>query len=380
MQKFEIVIPTLFGLEAVCAREVRSLGYETKAVDNGRITLEGDFSAVARLNINLRTAERVLIKIGAFGAASFDELFEKSRALPWDGWIPKDCAFPVKGHALKSKLHSVPDIQSILKKSIVEKLKQARGGAWLSETGVKYQIQFSLLNDFCTLMLDTSGAPLYKRGYRKEANLAPVRETIASAMVQLSFWKPGRLLADPFCGSGTIAIEAAMLGKKIAPGLSRQFAAAKFLQVPASVWKNARDEARAQIDEDADLAIFASDIDPAAIALTAQNCENAGVDDVVRIQQKPVADFSSGEPGGIIICNPPYGERMLEKEQAEEIYRQMGRVDKTLSGWSWYVLTANENFEACFGKKADKKRKIYNGMLKCDLYQYFGPRPQKAVK
>lgn len=379
MNSFEIIIPTLFGMESVTAREVRRLGYHTESED-GRVSFKGDYLAVCKANMWVRSGERVLIKVGEFNAYSFEELFEKSKALPWADWLPKNCAFPVKGYSLKSKLYSVPDCQSIIKKSVVDALIKRYKQSWFEETGPLYQIQFSILKDKVTIMIDTTGAGLHKRGYREMANAAPLRETLASAMVQLSFWRNEHTFCDPFCGSGTIAIEAAMLGKNIAPGLNREFAAEKFVQIPKNLWWDTRKEAHAAINKEIKLNIHASDIDPAAVALTKQNSELAGVRDDISVTLSPLNALNRTESYGTLICNPPYGERLGETEEAEELYRQMGQVFKRLDKWNLYVLTPNEHFELLYGKRADKKRKLYNGMIKCNYYQYYGPKPPRPTE
>lgn len=377
MTEFEIVVPTLFGIEAITAREIRDLGYQTTAVEDGRVTFRGTAEAVCKANLWLRTGERVLIKVGEFTAVTFDELFEKTKALPWPDWITKHVAFPVKGFTLKSTLFSVSDCQSIIKKSIVECLKQKYRVDWFDEQGATYQVQFSIIKDKVTLMLDTSGNGLHKRGYRKKSNLAPLRETVAAALVKLSFWNEHRLLADPFCGSGTIPIEAALLARNIAPGLNRSFAGEKFSQLDRALWQQAREEARACAQNDLPLRIYASDLDEACVALTRQNCEFAGVADTVHVQKRDARDFASEEEYGVLITNPPYGERLGDKKEAQELYRVLGNIARKYPNWSYYVLTSDEEFETCFGKRADRKRKVYNGMIKCDYYQYYGPRPPK---
>lgn len=378
MAQIELIAPTLFGLEALTAKEVRDLGYETISVEDGRVTFRGDEYAICRANLWLRTAERVLVKLGEFEATTYDELFEKTKALPWFDWIPEDAEFPVKGYSLKSKLFSVPDCQSIIKKAVVEKLKQKYNQTWFEEKGPRYQIQFSLFKDKATLMIDTSGEGLHKRGYRENANEAPLRETLAAAMVMLSVWKPGKAFIDPFCGSGTIPIEAALIGANIAPGLEREFVSQNWDRVPKDLWWKARKEAHEQIKNNADFHIYGSDIDPKAAALSKENASLAGVEEYITIKQLPVAEIQSQEKYGCIICNPPYGERLGEIKEIEKLYRQMGQVFKKFDTWSYYILTSHEKFEDHFGKKADKKRKLYNGMLKCDLYQYFGPKPPKT--
>ena len=371
MDKFEIVVTTLLGIEGITANEIRKLGYETKTVEDGRVTFIGDFSAVCRANMWLRTCERVLIKIGEFSAFSFDELFEKTKKLPWSEWIPKNAAFPVKGYSLRSKLHSVPDCQSIIKKSIVDSLSQYYKISDFEENGALYQIEFSIMRDRVTLMIDTTGTALHKRGYRQNSNKAPLRETIAAAMVILSRFSYSGVFADPFCGSGTIPIEAGLIAKNIAPGLFRSFAAQSFRQISEKLWIDAKTEARDKIRKDSKLTILASDIDPFAVKLTSENSVKAKVSDLITVTQCDVKDFKNSETGGTIVCNPPYGERLLDEEQCREITRNMGKMYKNLDRWTLFALTPLEGFEEYFGINASKKRKIYNGMIKCDLYQYF---------
>ena len=377
MEQFEIVVPVMFGIEAVCAREIKNLGYETTKVEDGRITFLGDAEAVARANICLRTAERILIKVGEFSAVTFDELFEKTKELPWENWITKHNAFPVKGFSRNSKLFSVSDCQSIIKKSIVERLKQKYRVSWFDEKGAPYQIQFSIIKDTVCLMIDTSGDGLHKRGYRRESNLAPLKETIATAMVQLSFYRPEKWLADPFCGSGTILIEAGLIAKNIAPGLYRAFAGEKFSQLPKDIWEKIREEAKEAVREDTELHLIGSDIDPECVRLTLKNARLAGLDGQIRAQVRDVRNLSLNGEYGCIMCNPPYGERMGEVHKMNELYRDMYHAFSNYPTWSWYVITSHSDFEKSFGKPASKRRKLYNGMIRCDFYQYFGPKPPK---
>lgn len=377
MAQIELVAVTLFGLEALAAREIRDLGYETVIVEDGRVTFKGDEMAICRSNLWLRTAERILVKLGEFEATTFEELFEKTKALPWSDWIPENAAFPVKGHSLKSKLFSVPDCQSIIKKAVVEKMRERYRKDWFEEKGPLYQIQFSLMKDKATLMIDTSGEGLHKRGYRENANEAPLRETLAAALIKLSVWKPGKVLIDPFCGSGTIPIEAALIGANIAPGIQREFSAQRWERVPKHLWWDARKEAHEKMISDREFQIYGSDIDGKAVALSRENASLAEVEEYITFSEMPMHQIHSQEQYGCIICNPPYGERLGEKREVEKLYRKMGQVFEKFSTWSNYILTSHEEFEKHFGKKANKKRKLYNGMIKCDLYQYFGPKPPK---
>ena len=374
--KFEIVVPTLFGLEAFAARELRRLGYETTSVEDGRITFEGGWKDVYRANLWLRTGERVLIKAAEFKATTFEELFENTKAVDWGAFLPSSCAFPVKGHSLKSQLASVRDCQAIIKKAIASKMSETYGIEWLPEDGVQYQIQFALLKDRVTLMIDTSGEPLHKRGYRQYSNAAPLRETIAASMIMMSYWKFEYPLLDPFCGSGTIPIEGAMFKRNIAPGLGREFAVNSFEQMNKSIIDEAIEEAQS-LKRDTPLEIYASDIDPACVELTKENAIKAGVGDIINVTQKKAENIFIDKPYGSIICNPPYGERMGEKKECELLYENIGKTFAKLDKWSYYILTSNEDFEKLFGKRASKKREIYNGMIKCNVYQYFGEKPTK---
>lgn len=376
MEKFEIIIPCLFGMEKFVTLELKQLGYETSRVEDGKVTFIGDLDAVCRANIWLRCGERVLIKAGEFTAVTFEELFEKTKALDWSLWLGKNAAFPVKGFCLKSVLASMRDCQAIIKKAIVSSLSSKYGIEWFEEDGPVYQIQFSVLKDRVTLMIDTSGNGLHKRGYRRISNAAPLKETIAAAMVMLSFWKYEYPLCDPFCGSGTIPIEAAMFKRRIAPGLSRSFAAESFTQFAPSQWPRIREEARSSI-RNTPLAIIASDIDSKTLEIAEENAKIAGVSDAITFSQGDAAKFTSQTSYGSIICNPPYGERLSDAKTCEKLYGDIGRAFSKLPDWSYYILASDESFEKHFGKKADKRRKIYNGMIKCNIYQYFGKRPPK---
>lgn len=369
---FELIVPTLLGLEAFCARELKRLGYETHTED-GRVMFSGDESAIAAANINLRTGERVLIKVGEFKAESFQELFENTKKLPWHIFIPLGGVFPVTGHSLKSQLASIPDCQKIIKKAIATELGREYGMDMLPETGDLFKIKFSIRKNIVTLMIDTSGDPLYKRGYRTESNMAPLRETIAAALVLLSFWKYETPLVDPFCGSGTILIEAAMFKRNIAPGINRSFAAEKFPYISSDIWEREREKAKSAIRE-LPLRLYGSDIDSECLKIAENNARRAGVEDCISFSLADAADFVTPEKYGAVICNPPYGERLGEKKECEELYRKLGRAFSKNKNWSYYILTSHEGFEALYGRKADKKRKLYNGMIKCDVYQYFGEK------
>jgi len=337
--------------------------------ETGRVYVTGDWHSIPRANIALRTGERVLITLGSFPAASFEALYEGALALDWQSFIPRDGAFPVKGHALGPQLRSVPDAQRIIKKAAADKLGRAYGTERLPETGASYQIQFAIRDDMATLYLDTTGAGLYKRGYRPVAGTAPLRETLAAALVNLSRYRGKDVLADPFCGSGTIAIEAALSARNRAPGLWRHFAAEAWHQLPKGLWEEAREAAQAK-EFHGNYTILASDIDPDCIALARENARRAGVLEDIRFEVADARKFAPAAPRGVLVTNPPYGERVLEVSEAEAIYRDFGRAVRNLEGFSIYILSAHADFERSFGRQADKKRKLYNGMIKCNLYMY----------
>lgn len=367
---YRLCIPCLLGLEGPIGDELRRLDMSGIAVENGRVYFSGDASSIARANICVRIGERVLIEIGRFEAKSFDALFEAVKALPWEDYIPKGCAFPVKGYCLNSTLMSVPDCQKIIKKAIAERLKASYGGSWLDESGALYQIQFSVMKDDVSVCIDTSGAGLHKRGYRPAHNAAPLKETMAAALVNISRFRGRDDFCDPFCGSGTIPIEAALIARNIAPGISRSFTAERWDAVPASVWKNAREEARSK-EYHGEYCIIGSDIDPNAIKIAKENAERAGVADTVRFEVADAMSFNRRTESGTIVTNPPYGERIMEKQEAEELYRGFGKAWRTAENWKLYLLSSHTEFERTFGKTADKKRKLYNGMIKCDLFMYY---------
>ena len=360
----------LFGLEYLLGEEIDNLGYEREETIDGRVTFWGDEETVALANIFLRYAERVYINLGKFSATTFDELFEGVRALPWEVWVGKKDAFPVKGHSIRSALTSIPTCQSIIKRAVVKRLEEVYDISYFEETGVKYQIEFFIFKDMATLMIDTSGAPLHKRGYRTEANAAPLRETLAAAIAATARPRENVLLWDPMCGSGTIAIEAAMLANKIAPGLHRHFAAEHFPQFPKSVWESAREEAR-EGQLDTSIEIFATDIDPECVRLTSQNIARAGVGKWVKTFIADARKISADGRRGTIVTNPPYGERLSTPEEVERLYREIGIHFRSLAPWQVYVITSHDGFERLYGKRADKVRKLYNGMIPCYLYQYF---------
>lgn len=373
----EIIVTTAFGTEGVTARELRDLGYENLTVDNGKITFTGDAKDVVRANMWLRTAARVLVKIGEFKALTFDDLFEGVKALPWEEWIPEDGRFPVNGKSVQSTLFSISDCQAITKKAIVEKLKQKYHREYFDETGIEYKIEVALLKDVATLTIDTSGSGLHKRGYREIVGESPLKETMAATLILIGYWKKGRIFVDPLCGSGTLPIEAAMIAKNIAPGLNRSFAAEKWQNFDSELWNLAREEANSLIDEDAPMTIFGSDINPKAVELANLHAEKAGVDDCVNFKVRNVADFTSREEYGFIITNPPYGERLGEEREVIQLYKTMAKTFSKLPTWSYGVLTSYSEFEKVFGRRADKKRKLFNGQLLCQYYQYNGPKPPK---
>lgn len=373
--KLEFCCPTLFGLEGIVADELRFGGKLTDVrAENGRVLFSGDEDTLIWANMNLRCAERVLIRLAAFRADTFDQLFEGVKAIPWEDFLPVDAAFPVKGHALDSKLHSVPDCQKIIKKAIVTRLGGHYGVSWFEEKGVRCQVQFSIMHDMAEIYLDTSGSGLHKRGYRANANAAPLRETLAAAMVKLARWRGRDALIDPFCGSGTIAIEAAMIALNRAPGLMRTYDAEKWSWVGDARWKAAREQAIAAVRTDLTLDMCGSDIDPACVVLAQENAKKAGVGHFIRFEQADAAKRVYPQ-SGVLFANPPYGERLMDRESAQAIYRAVGRaVGK--SELRQYYLTSDPEFERFYGYQADKRRKLYNGMIKCDLYMYF--RPQEA--
>lgn len=368
--RLQLVATCLFGLERLLGEEIDALGYDRIETIDGRVTFAGDEEAVALSNVFLRYAERVYIQLGQFPAHTFDELFEGTRALPWEAFIGKNDAFPVKGHAVNSALFSIPDCQKIVKKAIVTRLGKEYGVSWFEESGVKYQVEFFILKDRASLMIDTSGLALHKRGYRVESVLAPIRETLAAAMAATARPRENVLFWDPLCGSGTIAIEAAMLHRRIAPGKTRRFAAEAFSFIPASLFRLAREEAREGEIRDG-FEVFASDIDAGAVALAAENARRAGVSDTVRVFEADARKISAPGRRGTIVTNPPYGERLMTPAEVERLYRELGAHFRSLAPWQVYVITSHAGFEKFYGRRADKVRKLYNGMLPCYLYQYF---------
>ena len=369
--KIRCVVPCLLGLESLIAQELRDMGAIDVAAENGRVLFSGDANLLARANINCRFAERIQILIGSFPARTFDELFEGTNALPWEAWIGRGDAFPVKGYSINSALFSVSDCQAIIKKAVVERLKSVYHIPWFEETGPIHQIQFSIMKDEASLLLDTSGAGLHKRGYRLQANYAPLKETLSASLCSLARLRDYHTLYDPMCGSGTILIEGAMMAQNIAPGVNRNFAAERWDALPQSAWAQERERARDLVKRDVHFQAYGSDIDADALELAKANALRAGVQANIAWKQADLRDFAPETEKGTLICNPPYGERMLDIQQANELYRIMGKKFDKKRGWSYYIISPSEQFESLFGRRADKRRKLYNGMIKCQLYMYF---------
>ena len=379
MERIELSAPCHFGMEAVLKREILDLGYDVSKVEDGKITFIGDMEAVCYANVFLRSAERILIKVGTVHAETFDELFEGTKALPWEQYIPENGRFWVaKATSIKSKLFSPSDIQSIMKKAIVERLKSLYHKEWFTEDGPSYPIRVAFMKDEAVIGLDTSGESLHKRGYRRLTSKAPITETLASALILFTPWKKDRILVDPFCGSGTFPIEAAMIAANIAPGMSRSFLAEQWSNlVPKKSWYNAMDEAQELVDDKIETDIQGYDIDPNVVKAARENARLAGVDHLIHFQQRPVSALNHPKKYGFVITNPPYGERIEEKANLPQLYREIGEAFQRLDCWSEYVITAYEDAEKYIGKKADKNRKIYNGMMKTYFYQFLGPRPPR---
>ncbi len=371
MDNIKFIAPCLFGVESIAAGDLGRMDIKNVKAENGRVSFEGDFNTLARANICSRYLERICINVGEFEATSFEELFENVKKLPWENFIDKTDAFPVNGYSLNSALFSIPDCQAIAKKAIVERLKTKYGISWFDETGPEVKIRFSILKNHVTMMIDTSGEGLHKRGYRRKSNMAPLKETLAAAMCDTARIYPDTRLFDPFCGSGTILIEAAMMAKKMAPGLRRFFAAEKFGFVPENVWREERSRAQDQILRDIDFEAVGFDIDPEAVRLTEENAAKAGVSKYIKVRRADIRDFKAPEERCVIITNPPYGERLLDIKEAEELYGVMGKNFELGGGRKYFVISPHDDFEKIFGKTADKRRKLYNGMIKCQLYMYF---------
>jgi putative N6-adenine-specific DNA methylase len=377
MGKYQLIATAAMGLESIVAKEVRSLGYECE-VENGKVIFTGDESAIARCNLWLRTADRIKIKVAEFKAFTFDELFEKTKALPWENYLPEDAEFPVIGKSVKSKLFSVSDCQAIVKKAVVERMKKHyRRNTWFEESGALYRIEVALLKDVATITIDASGQGLHKRGYRVDQGEAPLKETLAAALVLLTNWKPDRPFLDPFCGSGTIPIEAALIGQNIAPGFNREFVSEGWNWITEKVWDDARTEVEDLANYDQPLDISGSDIDHRMVKIAQENAFEAGLGDIIQFKQMQVKDISIKKEYGVIVGNPPYGERLGDKKAVENMYKEMGQAFAKLDTWSIYMLTSNENFEQLYGKPATKKRKLFNGFIRTDLYQYWGKKPPR---
>ncbi len=378
MDKIKLAAISAFGLEAVVKRELNDLGYENIVTDNGWMYFDAEIQDICKTNINLRCADRVMLIMGQFEALSFEELFDRTYELPWEEWITKDGKFTVKGKSVKSKLYSTPDCQRMVKKAVSNKLSEYYDMEWMPETGPEFTILISINKDIATISIDTTGARegLFKRGYREKSMTAPLKETMAAALVKLSFWNKDRVLYDPMCGSGTIAIEAAMIGRNIAPGLNRNFASMDWPMVKDEYWKNEKIEARKNIDFDSEIKIYASDVSEKAIRIAQENAAEAGVDDCIEFFIKDVNHIEKPMCShGVLITNPPYAERIGDDELLIKIHKKLGQVfgrDKT---WSVYVITSSVNFEKEFGRKADRKRKLFNGDMRVDYFQYFGERP-----
>ena len=379
MEQYEFIAPCHFGLEAVLKREILDLGYEIVQVEDGKVTFRGDISAICRANIFLRTTERILLKVGKFKATTFDELFEKTKQIPWENYIPEDGKFWVaKATSIKSKLFSPSDIQSIMKKAMVERLKQKYKKDWFAEDGSEYPVRITFMKDEITIGIDTSGASLHKRGYRKLSSKAPITETLAAALIMLTPWNKDRILVDPFCGSGTIPIEAALIGANIAPGMNRSFISEGWTNlIQKKSWYEAIEEANAQIREDVELNIQGYDLDGEIVKAARENARLAGVDSYIHFQQRPMQELRHPKKYGFIITNPPYGERLEEKEAMPKLYEEIGKTFDALDSWSYFIITGYEDAQKYIGKKATKNRKIYNGMMKTYFYQYMGPKPPK---
>ncbi|MGN0317668.1 MAG: class I SAM-dependent RNA methyltransferase [Lachnospira sp.] len=379
MNTFELVAPCHFGLESVLKREIYNLGYDITSVEDGKVTFLGDSEAICRANVNLRTTERILVKVGQFKAITFSELFDQTKELAWEEFIPMNGKFWVtKANSVNSKLFSSSDIQSIVKKAIVERLKEKYKVSWFEEDGASYPIRVTIMKDMVTISLDSSGDSLHKRGYRPVAGKAPISETLAAALIMLTPWKSDRIFVDPFCGSGTFPIEAAMMAANIAPGMNRHFTAQRWTNfIDKTLWDDTVEEAESMIDTEIVTDIQGYDLDEEVIKIARRSAANAGVDKLIHFQKRSVSELSHHKKYGFIVTNPPYGERLEDKETLPEIYKAFGRQFAAMDSWSAYMITSYEEAEKYFGKKADKNRKIYNGMLKTYFYSYLGPKPPK---
>lgn len=376
----QLIATTAMGIEAIAAKELKELGYDTVDVQNGKITFQGDWIDVCRSNLWLRTADRIKLKIGEFKATSFEELFEQTKALPWSDFIPENAEFPVTGKSVKSQLYSVPDCQAIVKKAIVESMKHTYNTEWFTEDGPYFKIEVSLVKDIATLTIDTSGTGLHKRGYRYLHGEAPIKETLAAALIYLTNWTPDRPFVDPFCGSGTLPIEAALIGQNIAPGFNRSFISEKWPIIGETIWDRAREEVEDLAKYDQPIDIQGSDIDHRMVELSKNNAMEAGFGELIQFKQMQVTDFTTKKDYGCLVSNPPYGERIGEAKLVEEMYHDMGQVFSRYDTWSFYFISSHPNFEKLYGKKATKKRKLYNGRIRTDYYQYWGKRPPKEAE
>lgn len=371
MKEFQLVCPCLLGAEGMVADELRRMDAQNVSPENGRVLFDGSPAMIARANLRSRFSERVQIRLGTFEAKTFEALFENVKSLPWEDFIGKNDCFPVKGRSLNSKLQSIPDCQAIVKKAVVERLKSKYHIPWFEETGALYQIQFLIMKDKVSLMIDTSGSALHKRGYRELSAAAPIKETLAAMMADLSHVHSGHTVIDPMCGSGTLLIEAALKAKNIAPGLNRRFVSEEFSFIDKKIWAEEREAAHALIVTDAPFRAVGYDIDESALALAEENAHKAGVSDAITFVRRDIRQFEESCERATVICNPPYGERLLDTKQARELYRIMGEKFVKRPGWSYTVISPDEEFESCFGRKADKRRKLYNGMIKCQVYLFF---------
>ena len=369
--KINFVIPCLLGIESLIANEMKDLGAEDVKAENGRVLFSGDENILARANICSRYAERIQILMGQGEVHSFEDLFQLTKKLPWEAWIGDEDAFPVKGYCINSDLFSVSDCQAIIKKAVVERLKSKYNISWFDETGPVHQIQFSIMKNVASLLIDTSGAGLHKRGYRLEANLAPIKETIAASLVSLARVRHYHTLYDPMCGSGTILIEGALLANNIAPGVNRHFSAERWLNIPQQVWSDERERAQSLVLQDSQFVAYGSDIDSQALKIAEVNAKRAGVEKFIHFEKCDIKYFTPKSEKGTVICNPPYGERLMDIDEAKKLYQIMGRKFPQQRGWAYNIITPNDEFEKIFGRKADKRRKIYNGMIKCQYYMYF---------
>ena len=376
MKPYNLFATATFGVESVVARELGHLGFGETVIDNGRIHFSGDAADLCRANLWLRTAERVFVRIGRFEALTFDALFEGTKALPWEEWLPEDAEFPVTGSCVKSRLMSVPDCQSIVKKAVVERLKTRYRRILFPESGPRYRIEFTLLGDWVTLAIDSSGAGLHKRGYRTLTHAAPIKETLAAAMLLISRWSPERPLIDPFCGSGTIPIEAALMARDMAPGLEREFDCQQWPQIPKAAWYETLEEARSRVRTDRELLIQGYDISPDSVDAANHHARLAGLEKSIHFQRMDMRLISSRHEYGFIVTNPPYGQRIGEEHENARLYKDMGVSFSRLGTWSCYIISPDPDFEKAFGRPANRKRKLYNGGIRCDYYQFYGPKPK----